>query len=222
MDPNEARKDQIIAAYAAGEAVESVAARFYTDPAEIERIVAEVTMPSGLAPGWHSTDTRPQPHPPWHGAPLSSPYSAAPQAYPATAHAYGSNAPAHHGPWQHPQAPMPYNAVPGWPYGTPGGGYPYGGQAAPGQPHSPYPWIQPQMPPGVHPYPIAGRLPDRGVANVVGFTILLGFFGIIYAAIQANRARAIGWPQQQYWVAFAITFCCQLFLFLVLLTGVGS
>ncbi len=41
MSSDESREDQIVAAYAAGEPVDSIAARFHTHPAEIERVVAQ-------------------------------------------------------------------------------------------------------------------------------------------------------------------------------------
>ena len=49
MSPEESRADQIVAAYAAGEDVASIAARFGTRPGDVERVVAQVTQPPS---GW--------------------------------------------------------------------------------------------------------------------------------------------------------------------------
>jgi hypothetical protein len=91
---------------------------------------------------------------------------------------------------QSPGDPTP----PQWPgYSPPG--YAPPGYAPPGYMYAPWQYGAPPNPP---------KRPT--VWPVVVWTLVIGIFGAIPAAIRFGRARASGFPAARYWGAFAATF----------------
>jgi enoyl-CoA hydratase/carnithine racemase len=58
------------------------------------------------------------------------------------------------------------------------------------------------------------------VTSTVLVTLFFGLFGLIPAAGNTNRARALGLRTRKYWAAFGITFAASTVLWLTLWTMV--